>query len=162
MTNSPLHTYADFSIRFAFRNWPNEVIPKVAAGVYAIWKGDLLVYCGMSGRQFEKKSKQNRKEFGLITRLRSHASGRLSGDQFCVYVANRSVIPNLHPNDLIRFATGEVNLDEFTKSYIHEFLEYQYCLVSGSTAAYALEDRCRSGMVFGQKPFYNPANGLNR
>ena len=112
----------------------------------------------MSGRGFEEKAKQNPKEFGLITRHRSHASGRLSGDQFCVYVANRLVIPNLRPDDLSRFATGEVNLDRLTKSYVHESLDYQYCTVSGSAEAYALEERCRRGVVFGQKPLLNTAD----
>lgn len=158
MSEITSHLFGDFSERFAFRDWPNEAVPKVAAGVYAIWNDGLLVYCGMSGRGFEKKIKQNPKEFGLVTRLRSHASGRLSGDQFCVYVANRLVIPNLDPDDLSRFATGEVNLDQFTKSYIHESLDYQYCTVSGSTEAYALEERCRRGVVFGQKPLLNPAS----
>jgi len=158
MSDRNSHLFGDFSERFAFRDWPNKAIPKVTAGVYAIWKDHLLVYCGMSGRGFEEKTKQNPKEFGLITRLRSHASGRLSGDKFCVYVANRLVIPNLCPDDLNRFSTGEVNLDQFTKTYIHKSLDYQYCLVSGSTEAYSLESLCRRGEIFGQKPLLNPAN----
>ncbi len=91
------HIFTELGDQFAFGDWPNEAVPKVAAGVYAIWKNDLLVYCGMSGRNFEEQVKQSPKEFGLITRLRSHASDRLSGDQSCVYVANRLVIPNLRP-----------------------------------------------------------------
>ena len=133
-------------------------MPKVSAGVYAIWQNDVLIYCGMSGRKFEDKIKRNPKEFGLITRLRSHASGRLAGDQFCAYVANRLVIPELRPEDQKRFATGETNLDQLTKSFIHKSLDYQYCLVSGSVEAYALEHRCRRGEIFGQKPVLNPAS----
>ncbi len=58
------------------------------------------------------------KRFGLWTRIASHASGRLSGDQFCVYVANRYVVPKLTPIELSQFASGELNLDALTKRYI--------------------------------------------
>ena len=43
-----------FSDRYKFSNWPNKEIPLVAAGIYAIWNGDELFYCGMSGREIEK------------------------------------------------------------------------------------------------------------
>lgn len=98
-----------------------------------------------------------RVKFGLVTRLASHASGRLSGDQFCVYVANRLVIPSLKPEQLAKFATGELNLDSLTKAYINERLEYQFAFVQSSAKAYALEKRCREGVIFGVKPLLNPA-----
>ena len=87
----------------------------------------------------------------------SHASGRLSGDQFCVYVANRLVIPSLKPEQLAKFATGELNLDSLTKAYSNERLEYQFAFVQSSAEAYALEKRCREGATFGVKPLFNPA-----
>ena len=104
-------------------------ISAVAAGVYAVWEGEALIYCGMSGRKFENVVASVKAKFGLVTRLASHASGRLSGDQFCVYVANRLVIPSLKPEQLAEFATGELNLDSLTKSYINERLEYQFAFV---------------------------------
>lgn len=54
-------------------------------------------------RQYEKAVTDARTKHGLLTRLASHASGRLSGNQFCVYVANRLVIPSLVPDQLIKF-----------------------------------------------------------
>ena len=42
------------SKRFKFSEWPNPAIPLVSAGVYAIWNGKELFYCGMSGRELEK------------------------------------------------------------------------------------------------------------
>src|SRR5262245_33632273 len=108
---------ADFSRRHKFSDWPNADVPAVAAGVYAVWDGATLVYCGMSGRQFEKALGAKKIKFGLVTRLASHASGRLSGDQFCVYVANRLVIPSLKPEQLSKFATGDVTLDSLTRAY---------------------------------------------
>src|SRR5436189_874200 len=35
-------------VLFSFRDWPNQQVPQVAAGVYAIWRGSELVYVGMS------------------------------------------------------------------------------------------------------------------
>ncbi|WP_081180304.1 hypothetical protein [Colwellia sp. PAMC 21821] len=146
----------NFSKRFKFSDWPNRDILAVAAGVYAIWHGDELIYCGMSGREIEKAVKENKKKYGLITRLNSHAQGRLSGNQFCVYVANRLVIPTLTTNDLSKFSTGEYKLDYMTKSYIRDNFEYQYIIVDTSSEAYSIEDKARSGEVFNQKPLLNP------
>jgi hypothetical protein len=147
----------DFSQRYKFADWPNPTVPTVAAGVYVIWDADQLIYCGMSGREFEKAVSGGRTKYGLVTRLASHASGRLSGDQFCVYVANRLVIPALKIEQLEHFGTGKLHLDALTRIYIHTRLEYQYVCVDSSAAAYALEVKCRDGRVFGVKPLLNPA-----
>ena len=144
-----------FSDRHRFADWPNDDIPAIAAGVYAIWDERTLIYCGMSGREIEKAADKSR--YGLVTRLQSHASGRLSGDQFCVYVANRLVIPSLTPDQLPRFASGEISLDRLTKAYIHSRFDYQYVIVGASEEAFSLERQCRTGLVFGAKPLLNPA-----
>jgi hypothetical protein len=72
------------------------------------------------------------KRFGLWKRIASHASGRLSGDQFCVYVANRYVVPELKPAELPLFASGELNLDALTKRYITEHFSYSFPLTTSS------------------------------
>jgi len=148
----------NFSKRYHFSDWLNPDIPQVAAGVYAIWQEDQLIYCGMSGRSIENARKTGKKKYGLITRLNSHASGRLSGDQFCVYVANRLVIPSITPDMLPQFASGELRLDSLTKQYIHEYLSYQYIIVQSSKESYELEIKARSGEIFDVKPFLNPLN----
>jgi hypothetical protein len=147
---------SSFSVRHKFAAWPNGEVPPVAVGVYAVWEGETLIYCGMSGRQFETTITRGRARIGLATRLASHASGRLSGDQFCVYVANRLVIPSLTPEQLARFATGELTLDQLTRTYIIDRLEYQFACVGSSAEAFALEKRCRQGVTFGAKPLLNP------
>ena len=86
--------------RYPFAVWPVEVVPSVAAGIYAIWRGAQLVYVGMSGRGWSAEDIRSRlvlgqKKKGLFDRLASHASGRRSGDQFCVYVCDRLVLPGL-------------------------------------------------------------------
>lgn len=132
-------------------------MPAIAAGVYAIWHGPTLIYCGMSGREFEKAQTSSKIKYGLINRLASHASGRLSGDQFCVYVANRLIIPSLRHEQLAKFAHGEHTLDQLTKVYIHSNFEYEFIVVSTSMEAYQLEAKARSGLVFGAKPLLNPS-----
>lgn len=146
-----------FSQRYKFSEWPNPSIPALAAGVYAIWDSETLIYCGMSGREFEKAQSGQKKKYGLITRLASHASGRLSGDQFCVYVANRLIIPMLQPEQLRGFASGEHTLDRLTKAYIHSRFDYQFAIVDSSRQAYELEMKTRDGSIFGMKPLLNPA-----
>ena len=145
-----------FSTLVPFANWHPSLVPAVAAGVYAIWEGDTLVYCGMSGRGFNSEIGKTKAKHGLVTRLNSHASGRLSGDQFCVYVANRLVIPQLDSSQLIAFATGELTLDRLTKKYIREKLSFQFATTPTGEDAYALEALCRNGFVFGAVPTLNP------
>lgn len=146
-----------FSERHKFSDWPNAAVPVLAAGVYAIWDGAMLIYCGMSGREFEKAQSAQRKKYGLITSLASHASGRLSGDQFCVYVANRLVIPSLQAEQLSKFASGELTLDKPTRAFVHERSDYQYVIVESGKQAFELELKARQGAIFGNKTLLNPA-----
>ena len=147
---------SEFSARHRFSAWPNNDLPKVAAGVYVVWEQDTFMYAGMAGREFEKAVAAGKVQAGLIGRLRSHASGRLSGDQFCVYVANRLVIPSLIPEQLPKFASGELRLDALTRAYIHERMDYQFAVVPSSADARELERKCRDGSQFGARPLLNP------
>lgn len=146
----------NFTRRYRFADWPNPDVPVAAAGVYAIWRREQLIYCGMSGRSILAGAELPGKKHGLITRLHSHASGRLSGDQFCVYVANRLVLPQLTLEELADFGSGRHTLDAYTRRLIHSQFEYQFVTVAGGAEAMALEAQCRKGLVFGQKPMLNP------
>lgn len=145
-----------FTDRYGYNEFAavSKDIPPVAAGVYAVWQRHQLIYCGMSGREVEKAAGKTR--YGLITRLEAHWNGRLSGDQFCVYVANRLVIPTLKPHQLANFASGELTLDELTRQYIRQHMQMQHCVVQSSRDARDLEKQARSGAVFGEKPVLNP------
>ena len=145
-----------FSNRFKFADWPNSNVPDSSAGVYVVWEGDLLIYAGMSGRGYDPEIASTKKQYGLVTRLRSHASGRLSGDQFCVYVANRLVIPSLTQSDLGRFANSELTLDKLTKRYIHDRFEYQFAACESGTEAMLHEKALLRGEILGVKPLLNP------
>ncbi len=94
--------------------------------------------------------------YGLVKRLGQHTSGRLSGDQMNVYVANRFVVPEIDAAQKVKFAAGTLRLDTLTRQYVQEYFEYQYLVVKHSAEAYALERLCRCGYIFGQCPYLNP------
>src|SRR5262245_299959 len=105
---------------FQFADWPNTAVPKFGAGVYTIWdKSGAFLYVGMSGRGItaETTAPANQRSLGLYTRLHSHASGRRSGDQFCVYVADRLVLPTLSADDIRNISTGRHSMDAFVRRY---------------------------------------------
>ena len=147
------------STRHAFRDWPVSAVPDVAAGVYAIWDNDQLIYVGMSGRGatsslLEAKQLED-KRFGLFTRLASHASGRRSGDQFCVYVADQLVLPRLSSDQIDAISRRELRFDNLVKEYIHDNLEFEFVETWDGEIARDAEDDARSGAL-GQKPLLNP------
>ncbi len=156
MPNETHDARLGFSRLYRFADWPNPDVPRASAGVYAIWRGDELIYCGMSGRSIVADAEMPIRKYGLITRLHSHASGRLSGDQFCVYVANRLVLPSLTTEELAAFGSGRHTLDGYTRRLIHRDLAYQFFTLPSGTQAMALEAECRRGSVFGQVPMLNP------
>jgi len=40
---------------FSFADWPNDLVPRRAAGVYTIWRAGDFIYAGMSGRGAERE-----------------------------------------------------------------------------------------------------------
>ena len=78
-------------------DWHNPAVPNGRIGVYTVWRGDQLIYVGMAGRALGPGADAGRpaaaKLTGLRRRLASHASGRRSGNQFCIYVFGRLVLP---------------------------------------------------------------------
>jgi len=113
-----------------FADWPNDAIPAVAAGAYTVWEGDDLVYAGMAGRSLTADSiLEHRNDptrvTGLRSRLASHASGRRSGDQFCVYVADRLVLPRLDDATIQAVGEGSASFDALVRDYIRGILAYR-------------------------------------
>ena len=143
-----------------FSDWPNPLVPKVAAGVYTVWEDGRLVYVGMSGRGLAAEDiaapDEPAKAKGLWTRLDSHASGRRSGDQFCVYVCDRFVVPHLSSERQLQIGDGVVSLDALTREYIRDRFEYRYVTVDNGREALALEREVQRGAMSGGKPFLNP------
>jgi len=59
---------------FKFADWPNGQVPRRAAGICTVWRGEELIYAGMSGRgaqaeDFVAAPGPAGKPMGLWTRL---------------------------------------------------------------------------------------------
>ena len=127
------------------------------AGVYTIWHNDgRFIYVGMSGPGITAETSRRNTPQGIYTRLQSHASGRRSGDQFCVYVADRLVLPTLSQDDTTAIASGRHQMDAFVRRYIHENLCYRFVMLPDGAAAYALEAAIKLGEWTHGRPFLNP------
>jgi hypothetical protein len=57
--------------------------------------------------------------------LNSHASGRRSGDQFCIYVFDRLVLPSLTRQQIQDAASVRLSLDALVRTFIRESLAYR-------------------------------------
>lgn len=92
------------------------------SGVYTVWNDDLFLYVGMA---WAHRDEGNPHATGVFGRLKSHASGRRSGDQFAIYVCDRFVIPSLTSADMSALARGERILDARTRQYVSDHLSYR-------------------------------------
>src|SRR4051812_19422660 len=96
-----------------------DVIPTAGAGVYTIFDDDgALVYVGVAGR--------NPQGEGLSSRLRSHASGRRSGDQFCVHVADHYVLPELTREQIEAIRDSRLSFDVLVRERIHASFAFRF------------------------------------
>src|SRR4249920_2678367 len=131
---------------YVFADWPNKAVPTFGAGVYTIWHRDgRFIYVGMSGRGMTRETIRRNTPQGIYTRLQSHASGRRSGDQFCVYVADLLVLPALSQEHIAAIASGRHQMDAFVRRYIHENLSYRFVMLRDGAAAYAVETTIKNG-----------------
>lgn len=117
LNQQPVHRFAD---------WPNRSVPKGKPGVYLIYREGCWVYIGMSFKN-------------LQSRLSQHASGRRSGDQFCVYVGDRLVMPKLGIDQMKGVFSGEYSLDDAIKEFVRSQLSYRYLVVADDPTARAIE-----------------------
>jgi hypothetical protein len=159
---------------YSFADWGKpEVAPR--PGIYTVWDtttgGDeRFVYVGMAGRGVlapnaadvadtaDPDQPKPKRKNGLLGRLHAHESGRRSGDQFCVYVCDYFVVPELTRDRQKEIAAGEVFLDDLTQDYIHESFSYRFIYLPDGKTAEALERKLRKGDFLPElgKPFLNP------
>lgn len=158
---SPLLKTLEYGRIHYFRDWSSSIVPKVCAGVYTVWDVNQLIYVGMSGRSLNAQTinehkVSSTKAKGLFTRLKDHASGRRSGDQFCVYVADRLVLPTLTSKEIEEIASGKLRFDNLIKKYIHENFVYRYVETESGKQAFQIESEIKSGVLNAGKPLLNP------
>jgi hypothetical protein len=124
------------------------LLPRSGAGIYTIWDdAGKLIYVGIAGRNPEGS--------GLVSRLRSHASGRRSGDQFCVYVADHYVLPELKPAQIKAISDGELSMDSLVRDYIRERFAYRFAVAATYPQAMSVENAIKAGGL-GTPPQLNP------
>jgi hypothetical protein len=146
---------------FRFADWPNDRVPRWAAGVYTIWREQEFLYVGMSGRgaraeDFVASQGREDQAKGLWTRLSSHASGRRSGDQVNVYICDRFVVPSLTSRQQQDIGGGRLLLDQMTRDFIRSHLSYRFMICPSGAEALAAERDLRAGKCSAGRPYLNP------
>ena len=155
LARGPLHRFAD---------WPNADVPMSAIGLYSVWRDDQFIYIGMAGKVTEAKLKNSHeagKACGLRDRLHSHADGRRSGDKFCVYVADRLVLPTLTPEQVAAIAAGTQSFDSLVRDFIrgnvaYRFVAFERFSRDAQGDACRLERLIRRGETLLRVPLLNP------
>jgi hypothetical protein len=142
LKDGPAHRFSEF-------NALGDVVPRAGAGVYTIWdEAGSLVYVGIAGR--------NPDGTGLASRLRSHASGRRSGDQFCVYVADHYVLPDLSRSQIEAIRDAQLSMDGLVRECIHRRFVFRLVSVESYTVAMTIENAVKRGAL-GEPPKLNGA-----
>ncbi len=132
-----------------FADWPDPTVPLSGGGVYAIWDGaGRFLYAGMAGAAEGRG--------GLRQRLTAHAAGRRSGDQFCVYVADRLVLPALTAEAIAAIASGQDSLDAMVRELVRDTLRYAW-IACAPLDARAIEATLKRGDWPHGPPLLNPA-----
>jgi len=153
--------------RYRFADWPNPAVPNGKIGAYTVWRDDQLVYVGMAGRAIDTAAGHTSepasgKITGLRSRLNSHASGRRSGDQFCVYVFDRLVLPTLSRQQIENAARGQLSLDALTRHLIRQTLSYRFTVLKDAVAVRTVERQIQREGLASQPPLLNPIRATAR
>ena len=139
---------------YGFSDWPIADVPRSGAIVYTVWnRENRFIYVGMAGKFDSAKGK------GPFERLNSHASGRRSGDQFCIYVCDRFVLLQVH-NRISEIAEGKLSLDNLTREFIRSELGFRFQTAADSQNALATERQIQRGALPSGRPFFNPLPDL--
>ncbi len=103
----------------SFSENPRQYVPNKGSIIYSVWdKDEKFIYIGISGKHKDVKIREP------LTRMIKHASGSRSGDQFCVYIQDFHVIPELVKGG--KYTPQKGLLDRLTKDYIHKNLSYRF------------------------------------
>jgi hypothetical protein len=138
LEGGPLHRFADYATLAGS-------IPDSGAGVYTIWDDEGgLVYAGIAGK-------------GLASRLRSHANGRRSGDQFCVYVADHYVLPELSRDQIEAIRDSRLSMDALVRERIRASFGFRFVVVDDYRAAIQVENAVKGGRLRAGPPRLNPS-----
>ena len=133
-----------------FSDWPHSVVPKSGAAVYTIWdRSGRFLYGGMAGGG---KGPNDKGPFG---RLDSHANGRRSGNQFCIYVQDRVILRRVI-NRIPDITERKLSLDDLVKEYIRTELGFRLLVCQSRAEASQIERQIKDGCLPCGKPEFNP------
>jgi hypothetical protein len=137
---------------FWFADWPVAAVPRSGALVDTVWnRSGHFIYVGMTGRG-EAPAARGLGPFG---RLNSHSSGRRSGDQFCIYVCDRLVLPTVRDR-IDDIAAGTFSLDRATREYVRTELGFRMVQAADGREALQVERLIQRGALTGGRPRLNP------
>jgi hypothetical protein len=144
LEHGPLRRFEDFKTY--------DDLPRDGAAIYTIWDDEgALVYVGISGRSPTSKR-------GPWGRMRSHWNGRRSGDQFCVYVADHYVLPELTREQIEAIAAPEPTLfmDDLVAKFVRERFTFRLAVAPSYAIASVVEGTIKGGGLSVGPPRLNP------
>ena len=104
-----------------FSNPAVQNIPQFGSIIYTVWNtNNDFIYVGIGGVKTGVPLSQRNPR----SRISQHSSGTRSGDQFCVYVQDFFVIPEIVKSE--KYVPEKGLLDKLIKEYIHKNLSYRF------------------------------------
>ena len=136
-----------------FSNPAVENIQPFGSIIYTVWNtNNDFIYVGIGGVKTGVPLRQRNPR----SRINQHSSGMRSGDQFCVYVQDFFVIPEIVKSG--NYVPEKGLLDKLTKKYIHENLSYRYVVFQDENSIQIvrnLESKIKCGESSFGTPFLN-------
>ena len=142
---------------FRFSDGLDPSLPLAEIGAYAIWKWNVLLYVGSSGRAWKADPAPARMR-GIKDRLDSHWKGKRSGSTLALAVWDRYIVPSLSMEETKQLADGRLmpNPDERTREFICSNLSYSFICVCRYSEALKIENELRLGKTAAGTPLLNP------
>ena len=127
----------------SFNDDHKRFIPEYGSMIYTVWdKDEKFIYAGISGLGGKKNPRG---------RIVQHRSGWRSSDQFCTYIQDFYVLPEMLETG--SYEPKKKSLDDMTRDYIRNKLFYRFVIIEDISRrkVISMEDEIRGG-VFGFPP----------
>ena len=124
-------------------------------GVYTLWRGQDLLYCGMTYRDASETT--NPQAAGVWGRLDTHRNLKRASS-LGVQIMDRFIIPDLTPDELEALRRGERFLQDRLRAWIRDNVSYRVWVSTTGTEARHVERLVRrNGLEHVGLPLLNPA-----